>query len=61
MTSKQAVPADLAMSQMIVDNIPQLQAHVRQQAEMKHHMHHQLQMQLAQQDIVRHAIACSGK
>jgi len=67
------VPADLAMSQMIVDNIPQLQAQIQQISLTLHtngvlptHVrqqaemqHQQLQMQLAQAQTIAAALAAA--
>ncbi|KAF8498599.1 DWNN-domain-containing protein [Russula emetica] len=67
------VPADLAMSQMIVDNIPQLQAQIQQISltlqnngvlpahvrQQAEMQHHQLQMQLAQAQTIGAALAAA--
>jgi protein MPE1 len=67
------VPADLAMSQMIVDNIPQLQAQIQQISltlqnngvlpvhvrQQAEMQHHQLQMQLAQAQTIAAALAAA--
>ncbi|KAI0285796.1 DWNN domain-containing protein [Russula aff. rugulosa BPL654] len=67
------VPADLAMSQMIVDNIPQLQAQIGQISltlqnngvlpthvrQQAEMQHHQLQMQLAQAQTIAAALAAA--
>lgn len=67
------MPADLAMSQMIVDNIPQLQAQIQQISltlqnngvlpthvrQQAEMQHHQLQMQLAQAQTISVALAAA--
>jgi protein MPE1 len=67
------VPADLAMSQMIVDNIPQLQAQIQQISltlqnngvlpthvrQQAEMQHQQLQMQLAQAQTIAAALAAA--
>jgi protein MPE1 len=69
--SQEDMPADLAMSQMIVDNIPQLQAQIQQISltlqntgalpthvrQQAEMQHHQLQMQLAQAQTFAAALA----
>jgi len=67
------VPADLAMSQMIVDNIPQLQAQIQQISltlqnngvlpahvrQQAEMQHHQLQLQLAQAQSIAAALSAA--
>jgi protein MPE1 len=71
--AQEDVPADLAMSQMIVDNIPQLQAQIQQISltlqntgalplhvrQQAEMQHHQLQMQLAQAQTIAAALAAA--
>ena len=71
--AQEDVPADLAMSQMIVDQIPQLQAQIQQISltlqntgalpthvrQQAEMQHHQLQMQLAQAQTIAAALAAA--
>ena len=71
--SQEEVPADLAMSQIIVDNIPQLQAQIQQISltlqntgalpthvrQQAEMQHQQLQMQLAQAQTIGAALAAA--
>ena len=71
--SQEDVPADLAMSQIIVDNIPQLQAQIQQISltlqntgalpthvrQQAEMQHQQLQMQLAQAQTIAAALAAA--
>jgi len=71
--AQEEVPADLAMSQMIVDNIPQLQAQIQQISLTLQHngalpvhvrqqaemQHQQLQLQLAQAQTIAAALAAA--
>ncbi|KAI9459043.1 DWNN-domain-containing protein [Russula earlei] len=71
--AQEDVPADLAMSQMIVDNIPQLQAQIQQISltlqnngalpahvrQQAEMQHHQLQLQLAQAQTIAAALAAA--